>query len=290
MGLYDRDYSREPESGYQLAAPQSATMQLLVVTVGVYLLQLVFPAVTENLRLYDDWWRQPWQFYQLLTYGFLHDPVTSKSIEPIGHIVINMFVLWMFGRELEAKYGRTEFMAFYLLAIVIAGLGWSLIESVAAPGTPAAMLGASGGVSAAVALFALNYPHRQVLVMFVIPMPMWVAAVGGLMYDAFGAVNRSESNVAFTAHLAGAAFGLAYYRFNWRLAPWTSSVRTWIKRRSGPKLRVVGEMDGDDEGDDLSQQVDAILEKIQAKGQDSLTRNERKILEKASRQYQQKRK
>jgi membrane associated rhomboid family serine protease len=290
MGLYDREYSREPQSGYQLSAPQTATMQLLAVTVAVYLLQLVFPQVTEHLRLYADWWRHPWTFYQLLTYGFLHDPVTARAIEPIGHLVINMFVLWMFGREIEARYGRTEFLAFYLAAIVAAGVGWSLIETAAGSAERAAMLGASGGIAAVVALFALNYPHRQVLLMFVIPMPMWVAAVGGLLYDAFGAVHRSDSVVAFTAHLSGAAFGVAYYWFNWRLAPWVAGGSSLFRNRSRPKLRVVREMDDDGGPDDLSRKVDEILQKIQEQGQDSLTWSERRLLEKASRQYQQKRK
>ena len=49
------------------------------------------------------------------------------------------------------------------------------------------------------------------------------------------------------------------------------------------------EPDEPDEPDDLSRQVDAILEKIQREGQDSLTWRERRLLERASREYQQKR-
>lgn len=302
MGLYDREYSREPQSGYQLSAPQTATMQVLLVTVVVYLLQLISPRVSGALCLEADWWRRPWEFYTLLTYGFLHDPFN------VEHIAINLFVFWMFGREVEARYGRTEYLTFYLVAIVLAGLGWSLVETalgstdlnrahiainqlgqlVLERDKPPVILGASGGIAAVVALFALNYPHRQVLLMFVIPMPMWVAALIGLSYDAYGAIQRS-GDVAFTAHLAGASFGLAYYWFNWRLAPWVEGATALFKNRSRPKLRVVREAD-DDEGDDLSRKVDEILQKIQEQGQDSLSWNERRLLEKASRQYQQKRK
>jgi hypothetical protein len=120
------------------------------------------------------------------------------------------------------------------------------------------------------------------------PMPAWVLALIAVGSDMFGAVNRS-GGVAFTAHLSGALFAWIFYRYGWLpgigLAPWIGS----LKRRSRPKLRV-HEPDDPEERDDLATQVDAILQKIQEQGQDSLSRSERRLLEKASRQYQQKRK
>lgn len=287
MGLYDRDYSREHEPGLHLSPPRSATMQLVVVTVAVYLAQIFTGGdaspVTRWLSLESDWWLAPWKAYQLLTYGFLHDS------DDIVHILINMYLLWMFGRELEERYGRTEFLSFYLSAIVIAGLVWSGIES-AVSGMPAVCLGASGAVAGIIALFALNFPHRQVLFMFVLPMPMWIVAVMAIAFDVHGAMLRS-GNVAFTAHLAGALFGLYYYRMGWPLARWRSGGSGSFSMRRRPKLRVhEPDEDAEDEEDDLSQKVDAILQKIQDQGQDSLTWSERRLLEKASRKYQQKRK
>ncbi|MEM9658662.1 MAG: rhomboid family intramembrane serine protease, partial [Planctomycetota bacterium] len=183
MGIYDREYARGSEPGFHLQAPQTATTQLVILTFGVYVLQLLFsPYVTNALALRSDWFVRPWQFYQLLTYGFLH------SEKDVVHILVNMVVLWMFGREIEYKYGRRQFVAFYLTAIVFAGVAWSLIEAAYGYGAdePPRMVGASGGISGVVALFALNFPHRQVLLMFVIPMPMWVAAVIALLLDAHG--------------------------------------------------------------------------------------------------------
>jgi hypothetical protein len=57
-----------------------------------------------------------------------------------------------------------------------------------------------------------------------------------------------------------------------------------LKRR--PKLRV---RSADDDEDDLGRRVDRILEKINREGQDSLTKDEKRTLERASRRYQQKR-
>lgn len=293
MGIYDRDYSRDSEPGFQLSAPTTATMQLMVVTGLVYLAQMAFPFVNETFALKTDWFLRPWTCYQLLTYGFLH------STQDIAHILINMLVLFMFGREVEARYGKREFLLFYLVGIIAAGTVWSLSEYAAGMSSPElaqmgvalrtpTAVGASGALAALVVLFAFNWPHRQVLLFFIIPMPMWVAAALGILFDVKGAIDRS-GNIAFACHLGGALYGLMYYKFGWRLSQyWPSKFALPKIPGTGPKLRVHDPEE--EEEDSLSQQVDRILEKIQREGQDSLTWKERRTLEKASKQYQEKRK
>jgi membrane associated rhomboid family serine protease len=290
MGIYDREYSRGPEPGFHLTAPTSATVQIMLLTGAVYLVQMtVGERFDEIFALKADWFTRPWTCYQLLTYGFLH------STRDIGHILLNMLIFFMFGRELEHRYGRREFVFFYLAAIVFAGLAWSLSEyayvsSAGARGVAHLIgtVGASGGIAGLVALFALNFPHRQVLLFFVIPMPMWVAAVLGLSYDVMGAIGRTGA-VAFTAHLGGALFGLLYYHFKWSLSRFVPSALAWP--RAKPRLRVHAPNESDEgEEDQLGDKVDAILQKIQEQGQDSLTWNERRLLEKASRKAREKRK
>ena len=260
----------------------------MIINFAVYLAQMLFDdrsllgsqPVANALALGADWYRAPWQFYQLLTYGFVH------ARNDVGHILLNMFVLWLFGRDLEHKYGARSFLGMYLTAIVAAGLGWSLVESVY-DSRAAHILGASGGVSAVIVLYALNYPHRQVLFMFVIPMPMWALAAMGVVYDMFGAISRS-GNVAFTAHLAGALYGLYFYKLGWNPGLWIIDWGGRLSLKSKPKLRVHRPSDEPRE-DPLSEQLDAILRKINEQGQDSLTARERKLLEQASRKYQKRR-
>jgi membrane associated rhomboid family serine protease len=282
MGFYDRDYQRggyyDQQPGFNVGGPRTMVTNLVIVNCVVYIAQLLSDNwVTNVCALYDAWYREPWQAYRLLTYGFIHSP------RDLWHIAMNMFVLWMFGREVEYRYGREEFLAFYLVAIVVAGLVWTIAE-LPTEGV-AVVLGASGGISAMVILYAMNFPNRMVLFMFFIPMPMWVLAVIIVGMDALGAVQRS-GDVAFTAHLGGALFGFLYYQWGWRLASFLPS-RDWTKRlRSKPKLRV----HDPEEVDATDSRVDEILKKIQEQGQDSLTRGERRILERASREYQKKRK
>jgi len=283
--MYDRDYQRSnpygQQPGFNFSAPQSMAVKLIILNVVVYLAQLMSERwVTETFLLYDQWWREPWQAYRLLTYGFLHAP------NDLWHILLNMFALWLFGREVEHRYGSREFLAFYLTAIVVAGLVWTFAEI---PNDDrSSMLGASGGVTAVLILFAMNFPHQTVLFMFFIPMPMWVLAIIIVFMDAMGASGRAGgSNVAFTAHLGGAMFGFLYFQWGARLERFLPG-SNWTKRfKPKPKLRVV---DSDDADATTDSRVDEILKKIQEQGQDSLTRGERRILEKASREYQKKRK
>jgi membrane associated rhomboid family serine protease len=283
MGIYDRDYERgrgygDPP-GYHAGGPRTITTKLIIVTGAVYLAQLLSENwVTNHFVLIDTWYQAPWQAFQLLTYGFLHSP------KDLWHILLNMYGLWLFGRDVEAKYGPREFLVFYLAAIILAGLVWSASEASLAQ--HAFLIGASGGVAAVLVLYAFNFPHRKMLFMFVFPMPMWALAVLIVGMDALGAMSRSGS-VAYTAHLGGAAFGMAYYRFGWRLGNWLPTGWKMPRLRRRPPLRVLDPSDIEDDSTDT--EVDDILRKIRDHGQDSLTRRERRILEQASREYQKRR-
>jgi membrane associated rhomboid family serine protease len=282
MGLYERDYVYDPQPGVQLRLPRTMALRLVLVTVVVYLAQLaVGTPFSSALSLSCDWWRQPWQVYQLLTYGFLHSP------ESVQHIAWNMFGLWMFGRSVEERYGGRELLGFYLSAIVFSGLLWTLAE--AAQGEFAHMLGASGGVTAVVILFALTYPHRTIYLNFFIPVPAWLLGCLVVLGDMWGSLGGSDpmrgGNVAFSAHLAGALYALVYFRYRWNPFERVAGLISRLGKPRRPKLRVLQpdtEVSTDDE-------VDRILRKINEHGQDSLTGKERRTLEKASREYQQRR-
>ncbi len=287
MGIYDRDYQRNysgPQSGFTVGGPTTLTTKLVIVMFAVYVVQLLTRDsgwFTRLFELYPNVFKHPLHYFQLLTYGFLHDPNDFR------HIIFNMFGLWMFGRDVEYRYGQREYLTFFLVSVVAAGAVWVLGEFAAnrgfAIGPP--MLGASGGVTAVVILFALNFPNRQILLMFFLPMPMWVAALLFVGYDAFGAFQRTD-HIAFTAHLGGALFAFMYFQAGWRLERLLPG-GDWMKRlRPKPKLRV---LDPDSPNESTEAQVDEILKKIQEHGRDSLTRRERRILEEASRQYQKKR-
>jgi membrane associated rhomboid family serine protease len=291
MGFNDRDYAREGEGGFTFGRDWSVVTWVIVLNLGIYVLQILtnkspdgrdpftdFLALRANLFTFELV-THPWQILEIVTYGFTHDP------ENILHIAFNLFFFWMFGREIEARYGGPTFAKMYLTAIIFAGLGWLLIENIMHFGSQATIIGASGGVSAVIALFVLLFPKRTVLFWGIFPLPIWAFGLVWIFMDIRGALTRDDaSNVAFTAHLAGAAYGFLYFKTNWTLGSlWPSSAK--FSRMRAPKLKV---HDPDEVEENFSEQVDEILKKIQDHGQDSLTAKERKILEQASRRYQQK--
>ena len=193
----------------------------------------------------------------------------------------------MFGRTVERRYGKREYLAFFLAAVAFAGAAWIVCEFAANRQlSEIQMLGASGGIAAVLILFCFNFPKQQIFIWGVLPMPAWVFALVFVGLDLLGASNR-EGNVAYTAHIGGALFAAVYFKFGWRLSHWLPGEWKMPKLGRRPPLRVHDPADDFDESTDDA--VDNILRKIREHGQDSLTSEERRILEEASREYQKRR-
>jgi membrane associated rhomboid family serine protease len=291
MGIYDREYYRD-EPRRPGVSDWSAVTTLIAINVVVYVADMLSADhwLDEHLVLSSSLFRHPWDAWQLLTYGFVHDPAS------IMHILFNMFGLWLFGREIESIYGKKEFYQLYLSLIVLSGLAWVALQNVLWPRIPAYALGASGAVMGITMIYILHFPHRTFLLFFAIPMPAWVVGILLVAIDLGGVTGSfqiSKEHIANTAHLAGAFFGFVYYRTHWTLfSLWPGRLFSGAFRR--PKYRVHrGDDDGNARGSagaggeqrQLQQQVDDILAKISREGEASLTAAERRTLEEASRKY-----
>jgi membrane associated rhomboid family serine protease len=247
------------------------------------------PVLTYDwLALHGYTLTRPWLWWQLITYGFSH-------AQGVSHVLFNMLALFFLGRDVEALYGRWEFLRVYLAMLLFGGLVWSLLN-LAAGGSPQnTVLGASGAVAGVVVLFALHFPRRTLLLFFVLPVPAWFVGVLVVFFDMLGAMQMAGSgDVAYTVHLAGAAFALLYSKLGWNFGRLGSSLFGGLSSLGKPRLKVHRPDDEDGPrqsgGDDnLSREVDRILEKISREGEASLTRRERKTLQDAARKYQQRR-
>jgi membrane associated rhomboid family serine protease len=293
MGVYDREYYREEQRGFNLGGDWSAWATLIVINVGVFVLDMFSPDhwLSDHLKLQPDLIHEPWKFWQLLTYGFAHSP------DSIWHLVFNMFGLWWFGSEVEVVYGKREFYKIYLSLIIMAGLSYLIVE--ASMGHAANMLGASGGVMGLAVIYACHFPMRIINVYGIFPVPVVVLVTLYIVADLFGARSGTD-NVAHWAHLGGALFGFIYYKTRWNLFNlWPSKIKLrWPSKR--PKFRIHRESDEDEVETDapvddymttgrIQARVDQLLAKISASGESSLTDEERQFLADASRRYQQRR-
>ena len=236
--------------------------------------------LSSTLSLKADVVQKPWNIWQLLTHGFAHASINSKS--SFFHVGFNMITLFFLGRPVEQKYGRDEFLRFYLMAIVVAGVGWVAAQWITGT-TNSSVVGASGAVSAVIALFIMNYWDETIYLFGAFGMKAWVLGALLIAYDLFRAFSVN-SDVAWEAHLIGMAFGAAYFQFKWNFSwmkfGWLASAVS-----SKPKLRV---HDPDAKDEALKEQADKVLEKIANEGEGSLTSKERRILEKYSKSLRDK--
>ncbi|HTN73930.1 MAG TPA: rhomboid family intramembrane serine protease [Pirellulaceae bacterium] len=287
MGLYDRDYVRDDEeSQYQnFLSTQSITTLLVIVNVAFYLADMIFAGethwLTKSMMVSAETLTHPLEWWQFLSAGFAHD------WNNMWHLIGNMFGLWMFGRFVEEKVGRYEFLRFYLVTIVLANILFALRQLLFIdPSMWGPALGASGGVTAVIVLFICYYPKQMLLLFFAIPVPAWMVGVFIIVSDLLGAL-RGKDHVAHDVHLYGAAFAFLYWRFHWRLGRFVPMTwfRSWKKRLSQPKLKV---HDPEPTYENIDAEADRLLEKVHRDGEQSLTPRERRILEDYARRMRQK--
>jgi membrane associated rhomboid family serine protease len=143
--------------------------------------------------------------WQLGTYLFLHDPFG------FSHILFNMLTLWMFGVDLEQTWGTRQFLRYYFLCGVGAGL--CVVAANAAVGTmQRATIGASGAIYGLLLAFGLLFPDRIVLFSFLFPIKAkyFVMILGAIAF--LSSLGSGNSNVSNVAHLGGMIFGYIYLK------------------------------------------------------------------------------
>src|SRR5450432_3926921 len=99
--------------------------------------------------------------------GELFTVITSMFMHGgFMHLASNMLFLWIFGDNVEDAIGRVRYIVFYLLCGLCAAAAQVLTD----PGSPAAMIGASGAIAGVLGAYLVLYPRAPVTV--VNPMPL----------------------------------------------------------------------------------------------------------------------
>ena len=288
MGIYDRNYYQEDNESWRPRAAgtgRSLVATLIIINVVIFFIDAFSADHPEGGKIISHFMaldsRTPWAIWQYLTYGFAHSSINSQV--GIFHLLGNMIMLFVLGRPMEHKLGRDEFLKFYLLAIVFSGLVFMLVNLIS--GRPAACVGASGAVTGVVFLFVFNYPNQMLYLMGVVPVKTWILGVIWVGYDVLQAFDPNN-NVAVEAHMGGLAFACAYHFLGWNFR-WirTEKLAALFQRRTHLKVH---HPDDDPGAAAISDQADRVLQKVHEEGEESLTRKERKILERYSRQVRKK--
>lgn len=263
---------------------------LLVVNVAVFLVQMLFPAINDlplalSLEALGDF--KIWTFF---TYQFAHYTIL--------HILCNMIGLYFLGKMLLNLVGAKNVLTIYLLGGVVGAIFQLLFALVTQE--DAMVVGASASVLAIILAVATLIPHQsiQLLLFFIIPVTLTMRqlALIVIVFDALTLVFQlisgpQDGSTAVMAHFGGMLLGWAYVRYwlpsaNDRLR----SAKSKPRKKKGFGIRILKD---DEPGPPpresgkkkpfVATDVDAILDKINEKGFQSLTDEERKILERSSR-------
>lgn len=279
-----------------------AVQWLLALNIGVYFLQLTLfgqDAIYSALAL--DPARIPEAWWTVVTYMFVH--------AWLAHIAFNMFTLWMFGPRLERVWGSRTFLQFYLWC----GLGGAIAHLIFAQHT--AVVGASGAISGVLVAYALRWPDEEVYLFGVIPMKSRWLITAMIGMNIIFALSPS-SGIDWTAHVGGMAFGWLVLKLSsfgglTRVRGWVSSVpeesedmpRAVPRKRSPMQNQARGvdevvarsnaivlreskplqHIPRQESTKEHAARVNSVLDKISQQGIDSLTSDERRLLEEMSR-------
>lgn len=287
----------------EIEAPRitPAVQWLIALNVAIFFLQLtiVSPADMQGWLgftlgdLSSTWWT-------VVTYMFVHGGFM--------HLALNMYTLWLFGPRIEHAWSPWGFVRFYIFC----GLGGWLFHLPFAAGS--LLIGASAAVLGVMLAYAMRWPDDELLLFFVIPVKVkWmVVFLGG--FNLLAGMAGVGGGTAYLAHVGGLIFGWLYLRTP--SAQSLDRIRHRVAQvqdvpdeppraipRSLPRPRErAGEVDeivakskalmtkrpaapvaraapGPVRADELN----AVLDKISERGLESLSTDERRLLEEASR-------
>lgn len=297
------------DQGSDVSPPRMtrAVLWLIAINVAVFFVQLtlVNPLDVQQAlgfrrsNLGQQWWT-------IGTYMFVHDG--------FWHLALNMYVLWQFGPRLEWRWGSRDFVRYYLFC----GLGAWFAHLALGGGT--SLVGAAGAVLGVALAFGTLWGDERVFVLGSIPTrTRWLAvALGGIVLVVGVVEPATQDGAAYLAHLGGVAAGLLYLRTTATVS--LSRLRKGVSQvpdepddvppravpRALPRSRARERENIDDlvarsnaavanhpaprplARDPLAElaelaALDRLLDKISAHGIESLSREERKLLDEASR-------
>jgi membrane associated rhomboid family serine protease len=146
-------------------------------------------------------------FVPLVTHMFLHGGWL--------HVLGNMLYLWIFGDNVEDRFGSAQYLVFYLLCGIVAAIGQGLIS-------PEPMVGASGAIAGVLAAYLVLYPTARVstlvflgLFITIVELPALIVIGMFIVLQIIEGIaelrlagHAATANVAYFAHIFGFAAGL----------------------------------------------------------------------------------
>jgi membrane associated rhomboid family serine protease len=242
---------------------------LLIINVIVYLLEYITGGsqMIYLLGLVPRLVMQRFYIWQFFTYMFLHGG--------FWHLFLNMFILWMFGSEIERYWGSRQFLKYYF----ITGVGAGVLSWLTAIHSPYPTIGASGAIYGILVAYGMMFPNRPVYVYFLLPVKAKYFVIFLAIMELMASRGQASSGIAHFAHLGGMLFGYLYLKRE-RFFYLAGDVLRGRKSK-----RQAGEKWQQEQDRDMEKKVDEILQKISREGMNSLTPEEKDLLDWARKRF-----
>lgn len=230
---------------------------------------LAIPAFLPKLAL---------RFWTPLTYMFMHDG--------IFHILFNMLWLYWLGRIFEEYLGNNRIVGVYLLGgftgALFFVLSYNFFPVFASILPIATAVGASASVMAVVVATATLLPNFSIPIMFIGPVKLKWIAIFYVIFDFLSIAGPNSGGEI--AHIGGALMGFIYIKRLQKGSDWIANISNVFK--SGPKLSklkvVARNINKRTNARPREDEVDLILDKISKVGYENLSKEEKEVLFRAS--------
>ena len=274
---------------------------IIALNLAVIVLQLAGVKYAEVAALFSfDSAALPGRWWTALTYVFVHAGLL--------HLVANMYALYVFGPRLEHAWGSKKFAWFYALC-ALGGVAFQMLFI-----RGGALVGSSAPVFGVLTAYAMQWPDDEIALLFMVPMRARTLAAGLFGFNiVLGLIGTTEAgmNLAYFAHVGGAIVAYIYVRMGASTAmdqvrqrvanlpdadePPRAIPRNLPRRERGDEVddivakskaiaskRVVAVTPAARRRDPKADELNRVLDKISEHGIDSLTTDERKVLEDVS--------
>lgn len=288
--------------------PNNGLAQLIIINVSVFVILgilAVISTLTGAERVFTIAYKQftipapigefltrPWT---IITYSFAH------SFSNLWHIIMNMLVLYWFGRVFVDFLGSQKLVNLYVLGAITGGLTYLLAYNLVPWYSDRinmfdGMVGASAAVYAITVATATYWPDHRFYLLFLGPVKIVYIAAFVVFISLLGAVGSNAGGNL--AHLGGALIGFIYAKQlakGSEMGRWVFKSMEFIKSFfvKSPKIKVSHRQKkskssnssttaGSTKSSFSQDEIDKILDKISESGYDSLTKDEKEKLFNAS--------
>lgn len=193
---YNRRFSSNPVLDFLTG---SVVNQIIVINVIIYVIQVIL-ARSSFIELFG---LRPYvvlsrgYVWQLVTYMFLHGSP--------WHLLLNMFIIWMFGTPLEGVWGSNRFLNYY----VVCGLGGALLSFLFSFNTT--VIGASAAGYGILLAYAILFPYSEIYVWGLFPVRARTLVIFMIVIEFVSGITGRDG-VAHFAHLGGMGAGFIYLK------------------------------------------------------------------------------